>query len=111
MKAQHTPGPWRAVPTTVKGAGSARQDIVSDGAPFAPSFVAGDILPQDAQLIAATPDLLAALVETADQLEDLIEAVEGLSGLDSFHKDALANSRVVLRAVARKTIAKTEGRG
>jgi len=38
-------------------------DIVSDAEslPFAPAFVAGDILPQDARLIAAAPAMLAAL--------------------------------------------------
>ena len=63
--ATHTPGPWRTVPTTAKGAGSARLDIVSDGAAYSPSFVAGDILPEDAELIARAvnnyADLLAAL--------------------------------------------------
>jgi hypothetical protein len=54
---------------------------------------------------ASYAELLKALTETTDQLEDLIEATEGLSGLDEFQKDALANSRVVLRVVARKTIA------
>jgi hypothetical protein len=54
-------------------------------------------------------ELLKALVETADQLEDLIEATEGIIGLDTFQKDALANSRVVLRAVARKAIKNAGG--
>jgi hypothetical protein len=54
------PPPWRVVPTTVTGAGSARVDIVSDGAALAPSLVASDILPDDARLIAASPALLAA---------------------------------------------------
>lgn len=64
----------------------------------------------DRATVASAPDLLKALNETADQLEDLIEATEGLSGLDQFQKDALANSRVVLRVVARAAIAKAEGR-
>jgi hypothetical protein len=51
-------------------------------------------------------ELLKALTETADQLEDLIEATEGLSGLDTVQQDALANSRVVLRKVARAAQAK-----
>lgn len=59
----HTPTPWRVVPTTARGADkkTVRVDIVSEGAPFSPSFVAGDILPDDAALMIAAPDLLAAL--------------------------------------------------
>jgi hypothetical protein len=59
-KPAHTPGPWRSVPSTA-GGGVARLDVVSDGAEFSPAFVAGDILPDDARLIAAAPELLAAL--------------------------------------------------
>lgn len=58
---KHTPGPWRVVPTSTKGAGSKRRDVVSDGEVFSPAFVAGDVLEQDAQLIAAAPELLDAL--------------------------------------------------
>ena len=56
-----TKGPWEDVPTSSKGAGTARRDIVSNGTDFSPAFIAGDILPQDAKAIAAVPDLLAAL--------------------------------------------------
>ena len=60
MTTQHTPGPWRAVPPTRAGNGLAWRDIVSDGTAFAPSYVA-EALDCDATLIAAAPDLLAAL--------------------------------------------------
>lgn len=62
--------------------------------------------PQMTDHFAKYNKLVAALTETADQLEDLIEATEGLSGLDTFQQDALVNSRVVLRSVARAVIAK-----
>jgi hypothetical protein len=63
MSTTHTPGPWATVPTTAKGAHSdtKRLDVVSHGAEFSPSFVAGDVSPSDARLIAAAPDLLEAL--------------------------------------------------
>jgi hypothetical protein len=61
MKTKHTPKPWRTVPST-SGGGTSRMDIVSDGGEFGPSFVAGDILPEDAKLMAAAPELLEALV-------------------------------------------------
>ena len=61
-----TPKPWRTVPTTVKGAGTARRDIVSDGAKYRPAYVAGDIAPADAELMAAAPDLLDALQALTD---------------------------------------------
>ena len=72
MTTQHTPGPWRAVPTTRAGNGLAWRDIVSDGTAFAPFYVAG-ALDCDAALIAAAPDLLAALqnILLCDEAQDL----------------------------------------
>lgn len=48
-----SPMPWRIVPSTAHrpGSGSIRVDIVSDGPPFNPAFVAGDIMPGDAEVI------------------------------------------------------------
>lgn len=60
MTTKHTPGPWRTVPSTA-GGGTVRLDVVSDGAEFSPSYVGGDMLPEDARLIAVAPELLAAL--------------------------------------------------
>lgn len=58
-----TPGPWRAVPTTAPGhhPDTLRQDVVSDGTEFAPSFVAGDMKPEDAAAVAVLPELYEAL--------------------------------------------------
>jgi len=55
-----TPGPWSV---NERGGQTIRVDIVShaDDLPFTPSFVAGDILPADARLIAAAPAMLEAL--------------------------------------------------
>lgn len=58
---KYTPGPWRVAPCTLEGAGTLRRDIVSDGAEFSPAYVGGDILEDDARLIAAAPDMLEAL--------------------------------------------------
>lgn len=70
-----TLGPWRSVPTTTHGIDpvTIRRDIVSDGAEFAPAFVAGDITPEDAALIAAAPELYA-------QLEFAVKLLGGLPG-------------------------------
>jgi len=73
--AAHTPLTWRTVLTTAKGAGSARLDIVSDGAAYSPFFIAGDILPEDAELIARAvnnyADLLAALENAKKQFDSI----------------------------------------
>ena len=59
----HTPGPWIAIPTTAisRNANTVRMDVVTTSGEWNPAFVAGDMLPADAHLIAAAPDLLAAL--------------------------------------------------
>jgi hypothetical protein len=63
---QHTPAPWRAVQATGKNSGTLRRDIVSDGTPFSPSFVAGDVLENDAELIANAP-ITAMRLEAAEK--------------------------------------------
>jgi len=60
MISTHTPGPWIIQPTSRAGNGSAWRDIVSTGTTFSPCYVS-EALERDAQLIAAAPDLLAAL--------------------------------------------------
>ena len=59
----HTPGPWIAIPTTAisRNANTVRMDVVTTSGEWNPAFVAGDMLPADAHLIASAPDLLAAL--------------------------------------------------
>lgn len=59
----HTPAPWLAIPTTAisRNANTVRMDVVTTSGEWNPAFVAGDILPSDAHLIASAPDLLAAL--------------------------------------------------
>ena len=67
----HTPAPWLAIPTTVHGRNpdTKRMDIVSNSGEWHPAFVAGDILPSDAHLIASAPDLLRALEWIVDDWE------------------------------------------
>ena len=55
-----TPGPWAVQQSSNPGNGALWRDIVSTGGAFGPSYV-GEALAQDAHLIAAAPDLLAAL--------------------------------------------------
>jgi hypothetical protein len=59
----HTPGPWLAIPTTAisRKPDSLRMDIVTKTGEWTPAFIAGDILPEDARLIASAPEMLAAL--------------------------------------------------
>jgi hypothetical protein len=45
-------------------------DIVTTTGEWTPAFVAGDILPEDAHLIASAPDLLSALERLAHPMAD-----------------------------------------
>jgi len=45
-------------------------DIVTIAGEWNPAFVAGDILPEDARLIASAPDLLSALERLAHPMAD-----------------------------------------
>ena len=68
----HTPGPWIAIPTTAisRNANTVRMDVVTTSGEWNPAFVAGDILPADAHLIAAASDLLAALERLSHPMAD-----------------------------------------
>ncbi len=68
----HTPGPWIESPTTgnPRKPYSLRMDIVTTSGEWTPAFVAGDILPEDARLIASAPDLLSALERLAHPMAD-----------------------------------------
>lgn len=72
MTSTHTPGPWIAIPTTAisRNANTVRMDVVTTSGEWNPAFVAGDILPADAHLIASAPDLLAALERLAHPMAD-----------------------------------------
>jgi len=68
----HTPGPWIESPTTgnPRKPYGLRMDIVTIAGEWNPAFVAGDILPEDARLIASAPDLLSALERLAHPMAD-----------------------------------------
>ena len=68
----HTPGPWIESPTSgnARKPYSLRMDIVTTSGEWNPAFVAGDILPEDARLIASAPDLLSALERLAHPMAD-----------------------------------------
>jgi hypothetical protein len=76
MTPTHTPTPWRVVPTTVKGAGTKRRDIVTDSGEFSPAFVAGDVDEHDAELIVRAVNSHAALVEA---LRDMLNDAETMN--------------------------------
>jgi len=68
----HTPAPWHAIPTTAisRNPDSLRMDIVTKTGEWTPAFIAGDILPEDARLIASAPDLLSALERLVHPMAD-----------------------------------------
>lgn len=68
MTQPHTPGPWRIGPHPGNGAGTAWRQILSHSGPFSPALVCEAIEP-DARLIAAAPDLLAALVDAVAMMD------------------------------------------
>ena len=76
MKSQFTPGPWLAIPTTAisRNPHSLRMDIVSTSGEWNPAFIAGDILPDDARLIASAPELLSALEAITKAYVELIKS-------------------------------------
>ena len=64
---QFTPGPWLAHrPESY----TVRMDVVATSGEGHPALVACDILPEDAHLIAAAPDLLSALERLAHPMAD-----------------------------------------
>jgi hypothetical protein len=98
----HTPGPWLATPTTAisRNPDSLRMDIVTTTGEWTPAFIAGDILPEDASLIASAPDLLSALEAVTKAYVELVQSDYPPSW------NAEKNSEVI---AARKAIAKATG--
>ena len=72
MKTTHTPGPWIATPTTGNPSNpdTLRMDVVTTSGEWTPAFVCGDMLPEDARLIASAPDLLSALERLTHPMAD-----------------------------------------
>lgn len=97
MKTNHTPGPWEVRPSSNPASGSKWRDIVSVGTEFKPSYVA-EAIESDARLIAAAPELLAALQELIQYSEHHVGEVCTDSGLGSY-------------VAARAAIAKAIGEG
>jgi hypothetical protein len=100
MNSPHTPGPWTCVPTTAIGRHpeTRRLDIVHHSGEFGPAFLAGDVHPNDAHLIASAPDLLRAL--------------EGILSIrPDYHagRDDLWLNRGEVERIARAAIARAKG--
>lgn len=76
--AMPTPGPFRCVPSTAHaaGSGSIRVDVVTDALPFAPSFIAGDMLPADGELLCRAERMAAAL----GRVRALVDRIESSAG-------------------------------
>jgi hypothetical protein len=76
-------------------------DIVTTTGEWNPAFIAGDILPEDARLIASAPDLLAVLQQIADD----VEAWSDSGDSQLFHERMHANAED-----ARFAISKAKGK-
>ena len=68
MRNTHTPGPWTVAPSSNPKNGSGWRDIHALGSEFSPAYV-GEAMLYDAQLIAAAPELLDALLLLCDNIE------------------------------------------
>jgi hypothetical protein len=55
-------------------------DIVTTTGEWNPAFVAGDILPEDARLIASAPDLLAACEAVVNDCDAILDG-DDMSGM------------------------------
>jgi len=55
-------GPWEVIASSKPGNGTGWRDIVTTTGPYAPTYV-GEAFEDNARLISAAPDLLAALQE------------------------------------------------
>ncbi len=86
MKTSHTPGPWAVAETTgsevlIKANGVVGPDSFTIATVSDPRFDAGKPFPVDianARLIAAAPELLAALIELDKRGVELAERCEAL---------------------------------
>lgn len=97
MNAQHTPGPWRVTGPNVR-AGDALLAIVTDH--WADEKTPPKEKSSNAQLIAAAPDMLAALREAVRVLEYAADALDAPAA--SHFRETISD--------ARAAIAKAEGR-
>ncbi len=85
---QHTPGPWRTGGTSFPGTDQARMNVWS---PTPKGMQSGDIIaanckPADAHLIAAAPELLAALkrsLKAMDHMGDVLNGMDAVEGRDA----------------------------
>jgi hypothetical protein len=81
---KHTPGPWKHYDDTAPAGKTGRHEIVAMGRTVARVYYGDEQARHDARLIAAAPELLAAL-----------QMVMSLYG-DGFAEDAQAYARVVI---------------
>lgn len=111
--ASHTPAPWRVSPIAGENGGIAIEaDDPADGLQFQVCEIWGidcdttidDRAHANARLIAAAPDLLAALRDASDELEQYVDLQRKLDYIEY-----AADTQKILNAV-NATIAKAEGR-
>jgi hypothetical protein len=91
----HTAKNWRTAPSEAhrNNPDSIRVDILDDAGVFGPAFVAGDILPDDARMMAAAPDLLAALIEAAKFLPGFADGDDAGRTVNTMVRSAIAKAK------------------
>lgn len=99
MNAKHTPGPWRVGGTKSRVIFAANGDVVARTAAYGEQSETPDAEKGNAALIAAAPDLLAALQES----ETFCAAILSTIPLeDTSTRNRLAAQRKVIRAAITK---------
>ena len=91
MKAAFTPGPWRVIETNLLAHTGDHVADISNGLMVVAMAKLGDPL-ADAQLIAATPELLKALIELTSDVTDRFDMSSATtnSGMKVLVKQSLA---------------------
>jgi hypothetical protein len=107
----HTPGPWLATPTTGNphNPDSLRMDIVTTSGEWNPAFIAGDILPEDARLIASAPEMLEIIRALLPHASNEWERLDDLVHRGSRESENAATELDSLIDRAREIVAKIGG--
>lgn len=79
MSAEHTPGPWKVIPSPH----GPRYACVQIGEN--PDYTTLELEPTDARLIAAAPDMLAALQAIREAIEELAMVRQAIAKANAAH--------------------------
>jgi len=98
--AKHTPGPWAAIPP---GKGDNENDLweIHDGYGRTATVYGLPDEPEidaNARLIAAAPDLLAALEDSENLLQEILRTIADNDTVDNIGEQSARNGDVIARA-------------